>query len=77
MLSKSEKQQLRQLMQTPQYRTFEAFAAQQIDIFKEEMRPRDSDNEWGAVQRALLNEGSMRGIQKLLQELFKAAQDES
>ena len=73
MISKSEKQQLKALLQDSKWQTLENLAKELCDEIKE--RTIVGDTEWETLQNALLNEGQIRGIKNLLQEAYRQAQN--
>ena len=72
MISQTEKTQIRQALQTPQWRTVEAIANEICDKIAMDsvIRP----TQWETLKTALLNEGQIQGIKRLVQELYQLAQ---
>ncbi len=75
MLAKSQKQQLRQLMQSPQWPAFNQLVEEMCA--KIESTSNLQDTEWETLKSVVLNEGRVRGIRELIQETFTQAQDET
>ena len=69
-----EKEQIRQLIGTPQWATVEALANQLCETIERDTVVGDS--EWDTLKKALLDEGQVRGIRKFIAELYKEAQRE-
>lgn len=67
-LAKTERAQLRQLMQQPQWRAFEHLVEEFVAKIKDESIVQDS--EWDTLKKALMNEGQARGIRNLIQETY-------
>ena len=74
MIDKNQRGQIRQLLQSPQWRTVEEIANNMISKIKEDTVVRNT--EWDTLQAALLNEGQIRGIRNFIQELMLKSQDE-
>ena len=73
MLAKSQKQQLRQLMQSPQWGAFFQLAEEKCARVESDSVVKDS--EWETLKTTLLNEGRVRGVRELLQEAMDKATD--
>ena len=73
MISKAEKTQIRQLISSPQWRVLELLVKEYCDKIKGDSIVRDT--EWGTIQAALMNEGQIRGITNLLQEIMNSTND--
>lgn len=73
MLSKPEKQQLKQLLQSPQFPAFERLANELCDKYAYESPVRET--EWETLRTTLTNQGMIMGIKKLIQELYANLQD--
>lgn len=71
MRNEQELAQLRNLIQSPQWQTFIAFAEGLCASIKTE--PHAYDTEWDTIKDALLAEGQVRGIQNLLQSVKRDA----
>ena len=73
MITKADKSQIKQLIQSPAWRVVEQIAQDFIT------RTRDAgvvrDTEWDTLKSALSQEGQVQGINGLIQELYKHAQD--
>lgn len=74
MLSKTERTQIRQLLQSPQYTAFDKLVNELKEKYRDEYASRDT--EWDTIKNTLINEGKIRGITELVQELFKHAQND-
>lgn len=72
MIAKTDRTLLKLLFQSPQWRVVEQVATELVNKLKTDSVVRDS--EWETLKIALLNEGQVRGIKSLLQELFDQAQ---
>lgn len=72
MLVKSEKVQLRQLLQTPQWSSLDHLYKDMIEKYKGEFGARDS--EWETLRVTLLNEGKIRGLTEFMQEIYQQIQ---
>lgn len=71
MRSQQERNQLQQLVGSPQWRTLE-LVAQEL-CARLESEPKVKDSEWETLTTTLVNEGKVRGIETLLQEVIKEA----
>ena len=72
MITNTERTQVRQLLQSPQWPVAERLADMLIDQIKEE--PSLADTEWQTLQNVLTREGEMRGIRRFIQECYTQAQ---
>lgn len=72
-IAKSQKQQLRQLIQSPQWSAFDQLAQEMCAKLESDSVVRDS--EWDTLKVALMNEGRVRGIRELIQETLENAKD--
>lgn len=72
-LSNAEKSQVKQLLQQPQWQVIERIANELC------LQLRDGSvitpTQWETLQAVLTREGEVRGIRKLIQELYKIAQE--
>lgn len=73
MFVKGQKQQLRQLMQSPQWKAFEQLVEEMCA--KLESTSNLQDTEWETLKSVCLNEGRVRGIRELIQETMRQATD--
>lgn len=71
MLTEKERSQLLSLLQTPQWGAVEAVANNLCDKLAYDSTIRAS--EWDTLSETLLKEGQIRGIRRLLQELYNHA----
>ncbi len=71
MITNNERQQIKSLIQNPNFKAFEAFADQYCDKIQYDTVVRDT--EWETLKAALLQEGQVQGIKKLIQEMFEEA----
>lgn len=71
-LTQGEKIQIRQLLQSPQWKTAELVANQISDEIA--YNPKTRDNEWETLKSVLIEEGKIQGIKQFIQELYKLAQ---
>ncbi len=67
-MTNPERIQLRQLMSNPQWAAFEKLVGEFTDKIRDEGI--SVSNEWGVISTTLMREGQLRGIQRLLQELY-------
>jgi hypothetical protein len=71
-LAKTEKTQLKQLLQSPQWSALDHLHKDLIDKYKGEYGARDT--EWETIRNTLVNEGKIRGLTELIQEIYKEIQ---
>lgn len=71
-LAKTEKTQLRQLMQSPQWGALDHLIRDLIDKAKNGKQA--GDTEWDTIRNTLVNEGRERGLTELIQELYAQIQ---
>ena len=71
MISGPEKTQLKQLISSPQWGALERLANEICDKLRDESSVRET--EWETVSSILTKEGEIRGIRRLLQEVFTHA----
>lgn len=64
--------QLRQLVQSQQWGTLEKLAASLCDKIKEDSCVKET--EWDTLKATLLNEGIIRGVRKLVSEVYENIQ---
>lgn len=74
MISNSESMQIRQLLQSPQWGTFETMANVLCDRIKYDTV--SAENQWEYVSKTLQNDGQILGIKRLLREAYNHAQNE-
>ena len=74
MITSGEKNQIRTLLQSPQWQTVESLANELIAKINAD--PKVSDKQWITLRKVLLGEGEVNGIKRLIRELYKAAQHE-
>ena len=72
MISKTERTQIVQLLQTPQWKALENLIHTIAKGYEEEAIILDS--EWDAMRSSLIKEGKKRGIQVLMQEIYNCLQ---
>ena len=60
-------------MQSPQWAAFEQLVAEMCA--KIESTSNLQDTEWETLKSVVLNEGRVRGIRELIQEVFREAKD--
>lgn len=73
MITKTERQQIKHILVSPQWQTIERLATLFTDKIMYESVLRD--NEWETIKTALMNEGQVQGIKRFIQELYKEAQN--
>lgn len=73
MLSKTERQQVKQLLQSPQWSSIQLLAQKLDEKWKDESNVRET--EWETLRALLENEGRRRGLSLFIQELFNQAQN--
>ena len=71
-LTKGERQQIRQILQTPQWATVDRLANLLCDKISYSSKVKDT--EWETLKTVLTEEGEVRGIKRLIQEMFNQAQ---
>jgi len=74
MISKSERSQIKVILQSPHWQTVQRFA----ELYCEKIRsdPVLRDTQWETVKMAVLNEGQIMGIKKFIQELYVQSQND-
>lgn len=72
MLGKLEKDQIRHILQSPQWRTIEKFAEEYVQGLKDGSNLRST--EWETAAACLMEEGQISGIRNFIQELYKQSQ---
>lgn len=70
-MTKPEQHQIRQLLQTPQWQTAEKLAELIINKIRDESPVRETTDQTAVA--TLLQEGEIRGIRRLIQELYQQA----
>lgn len=71
MITQRDRSALRTLMQSTAWKSVEQIAEQLSDKYKSDTVVRDT--EWETLKTALLNEGIVRGIKTLLEEIMAQA----
>ena len=68
MITKGEREQIKAMLQSPQWQVIERMA----DLYCDRVRYDGvvSDSQWDTLRRALTNEGKVRGIKEFIQELY-------
>lgn len=74
MLSRPEKTQLKQALQSPQWATVEKFADAMCAKIKDSSPVRES--EWESIKAMLTQEGQIQGIRTFIKELYNQATDD-
>lgn len=72
MITKAEQQQILSILQDPRWQVVEAEANKLCDLIRYDTVV--SDTSYGTLKNALMNEGQVVGIKKLLNHLYKLAQ---
>lgn len=67
-LSKPEKSQLKQLIQTPQFAALDHLIKEMIEKYQDEIGARET--EWDTIKITLMNEGRIRGLTELMKEIY-------
>ena len=70
-MTQQEREQIKSLVQTPQWRTVIALAEELCIQVKTEQK--SYDTEWDTIRDTLLADGEVRGIKRLLQTLQREA----
>ncbi len=73
MITDRDRAALRNLFQSPGWRVVEQITKELTDQYKSD--PVVRDTEWETLKTALMNEGRVRGINSLLQELMEQAHE--
>lgn len=71
MITKDERAQLKALIQDPKFRTLERMADLLCDKIAYDSSVRET--EWDTLKTTLTQEGKIRGIKQLIQELYEEA----
>lgn len=74
MITKEERKQIRQILQSPQWGALERLANLLCDKIRDDNPIRNS--EWETISTLLGREGQVRGIKTLLQEIYTQAQND-
>lgn len=74
MITATERQQIKYILQSPQWQTIERVAHLLCDKISYDSVVMET--EWDTLRTAILNEGKTRGIKELIQELYREAQHE-
>jgi len=72
MITTTEKQQVRQLLQDPKWKAVENIAEALISKIKDDTVLRNT--EWDTIKEAVLQSGRIEGIRNFIQELYIQAQ---
>jgi hypothetical protein len=75
MLSDNEKLQIRQMLQNPQWQAIEHLITETCANLESESTVRET--EWDTVKTTLTNDGMIKGIRHLSQEIWKHAHDQN
>jgi hypothetical protein len=67
-ITQGERQQIQQILSSPQWATIERVGNLLIEQIKEQ--PTIDKTQWQTLQNILIREGEVRGIRRLLQELY-------
>lgn len=67
-LTKIEKNQLKSLVQSPQWTTLEHLIKEMTEKYKDEFGARET--EWDTIKHNLITEGKVRGLVDLQKEIF-------
>ena len=67
-VSESQKNQVRQLLQSPQWDCLEQVIKMKIEQWKEESTLKDT--EWETIKATCFKEGRIRGLNEFMQELY-------
>lgn len=73
-LTKSEKEQILRILQTPHWQAAERLANLMRDDIAYQTTARDT--EWDTLKAVLINEGKIQGIKLFIDELYKQAKNE-
>ena len=71
MITNTERQQIRQVLQMPQWKTVERLAELLISQIREQ--PAIAETQWMTLQNLLSREGEARGIKRFIQEMYNQA----
>lgn len=71
MISESERVLLKQLISSPQGRVLESLIEEKKKKYRDDFGGRDT--EWETIKATLINEGKIRGLNELYQEIFNQA----
>lgn len=71
MITKGEQDQLRLIIQDPKFRLLERLADETCQ--KIDGSPLNHETEWETIKSALLREGEVRGIRRLIQTYYEEA----
>ena len=75
MISIQEKTILRILLQSPQFRIVENVAKEIVENIRNHSNLKDT--EWETAKSVAMEEGQIQGINQLLQELYRLAQQDA
>lgn len=70
-LGKQERNLIKLLLTSPGGQVLEMVVQNMMDKYKEEFGARES--EWETIRNTLINEGKIRGLKELIQELYLQA----
>lgn len=68
MIDKNQRQQLKQLISSPQWSAIDGLINELIQKYRAESGSRDT--EWETIRNTLINEGKIRGLTELTQEIY-------
>lgn len=72
-MSERERQEIKALLQAPQWKAAEGIAQQLCDKIAYQSKMRNT--EWDTISATLLDEGKVQGIKDFIKELYNAAQN--
>lgn len=73
MISNTQKSQIKQLLQSPQWDAVEQMMNETIQQMREEAILRET--EWETLKAACLQQGRIEGINRIIQELYRLVQE--
>lgn len=73
MIDSTQKSQLLQILQSPQWAVIEHIRAELCDKIQYESKLQE--NEWETLKKLIHDEGQVAGINRLIKELYKEVQD--
>ena len=74
MITEGQKQQIKAVLQSPQWPAVEELAKEMQENIRSESSLRQT--QWETLQTTIFKEGRLKGISEFLQELYKQAQNE-
>lgn len=72
-MTSAEKSMVRQILQSPGWRIIEDMAKEIIQKTRDQSNLRET--EWETIKSVAVEEGQIQGINLLIQEIYKTAQD--